>query len=151
MKKMRRVVASLLALGMAFALTACGGKEQTATYRMEQDLGVATMTDTMTFTAKGDKVTKITEEMKLEGDALDDAMKTQCDSLVEQYKSVAGVECTGESSDNAYTIKVDIDASGDTIKQLADLGLLTIEGDSNGISLKASGTALEASGYSKVE
>ena len=35
MKKMKRVIVGLMALGMAFTMTACGGKEQTVTYRNE--------------------------------------------------------------------------------------------------------------------
>lgn len=35
MRKMKRFMVGVLALGMAFTMTACGGKEQTVTYRGE--------------------------------------------------------------------------------------------------------------------
>lgn len=155
MKKMRRVVAGILAVGMAFALTACGGKEQTVSYRMETEESGIKMTDTMTLTAKGDKVEKISETIDIDTSTLDEETRTQIntvyDQMVEQYKAVDGVECTGEAGDTTYTIKIDIDATGNAVKDLSDKGLLEVSGDANGISLKATGTALESGGYSKVE
>ena len=155
MKKMRRVVAGILAVGMALALTACGGKEQTVSYRMETEESGMKMTDTMTLTAKGDKVEKISETIDIDTAALDEEIRTQMnaayDAMVEQYKAVDGVECTGEAGDTTYTIKIDIDATGSAVKDLSDKGLLEVSGDANGISLKATGTALESGGDSKNE
>ncbi len=155
MKKMRRMVAGLLAIGMAFALTACGGKEQTVTYRMETEDSGIKMVDTMTLTAKGDKVEKLSETIEIDTSSLDEAtaavISETYDAMVEQYKAVDGVDCTGESAEGKYTIKIDVDTTGDAIKTLSDQGLMEVEGDASGISLKKTGTALEGSGYSKVE
>ncbi|MCH5332561.1 MAG: hypothetical protein J1D89_01265, partial [Agathobacter sp.] len=91
MKKMKRVVAGLLALGMAFALTACGGKEQTVTYRMETEQSGLKMEDTMTLTAKGDLVQKMSEVIKVDTSSFEDEQREQIntayDLLVEQYKA----------------------------------------------------------------
>jgi uncharacterized lipoprotein YehR (DUF1307 family) len=155
MKKMRRMVAGLLAIGMAFALTACGGKEQTVTYRMETEDSGLKMVDTMTLTAKGDKVEKLSETIEIDMSSLEEEQTTQInaayDAMVEQYKAVDGVECTGEAGEGKYTIKIDVDTTGDAIKTLSEQGLMEVEGDASGISLKKTGTALEGNGYSKVE
>lgn len=155
MKKMRRVVAGLLALGMVFALTACGGKEQTVTYRMETEQNGLKMEDTMTLSAKGDTVQKISEVVKVDTSTLQDEQKEQIntlyDQMVELYKAVDGVECTGEKSDTSYTITIDIDATGNAVKELSEQGLLQVDGNANRISLKVTGTSLESAGYKKAE
>lgn len=155
MKKMRRVVAGLLALGMVLALTACGGKEQTATYRMETEQNGLKMEDTMTLTAKGDTVQKMSEVVKVDTSTLEDEQKelinTLYDQMVEQYKAVDGVECKGEKTDTSYTITIDIDATGNAVKELSKQGLLQVDGNADRISLKITGTSLESAGYKKVE
>lgn len=155
MKKMRRVVAGVLALGMMLALTACGGKEQTVTYRLEQEQNGLKMEDTMTLNAKGDTVQKMSEVVKVDLSTLDDAQKEQIntlyDQMVEQYKAVDGVECTGEKTDSSYTIKVEIDATGNAVKELSKAGLLQVDGNASRISLKETGKGLEGAGYKKVE
>lgn len=155
MKKMRRVVAGLLALGMVFALTACGGKEQTVTYRMETEQNGLKMEDTMTLSAKGDTVQKISEVVKVDTSTLQDEQKEQIntlyDQMVELYKAVDGVECTGEKTDTSYTITIDIDATGNAVKELSEQGLLQVDGNANRISLKVTGTSLESAGYKKAE
>ena len=42
-------------------------------------------------------------------------------------------------------------ATGDAVEKLAEQGLLAIEGNGSRLSLKATGEALEGSGYTKVE
>lgn len=155
MKKMRRVVAGLLALGMVFALTACGGKEQTVTYRLETEQNGLKMEDTMTLTAKGDTVQKMSEVVKVDTSTLEDEQKevinTLYDQMVEKYKAVDGVECKGEKTDTSYTITIDIDATGNAVKELSKEGLLQVDGNADRISLKITGTSLESAGYKKVE
>lgn len=155
MKKMRRVVAGLLALGMVFALTACGGKEQTVTYRMEQEMNGLKLEDTMTLTAKGDTVQKISEVVKVDTSAFEEEQReqvnTKYDQMVEEYKAVDGVTCTGEKTDTSYTIKVEIDATGNAVKELSEKELLQVEGNADRISLKETSTGLESAGYKKAE
>ena len=155
MKKMKRVVAGLLALGMAFALTACGGKEQTVTYRMETEQSGLKMEDTMTLTAKGDLVQKMSEVIKVDTSSFEDEQREQIntayDQLVEQYKAVDGVECTGAKTDTSYTITIDIDATGNAVENLSKQGLLQVSGNAGKISLKATCSSLETVGYKKAE
>ena len=88
--------------------------------------------------------------------AFDDATIEQFyityDALVEQYNSVEGVECTSEPGDKSYTMTVVIDATGDAVGTLAEMGLLAVEGNADGVlSLKATEEALLNSGFEKVE
>ena len=154
--KKRNVLAIVLAAVMATGmLAACGGKEQTVSYKMEQEQSGLMMSDTMTLDAKGDKVVKITEVIDVDMSGFDEAtqgqMTTTYDAMVEQYAAVEGVECTGTAGTGTYSITITIDATGDAVEKLAEQGLLAIEGNGSRLSLKATGEALEGSGYTKVE
>ena len=152
---MKKIVSVVMVLCMTLALAACGGKEQTVTYRSEQEQSGLKMVDTMTLDAKGDKVVKITEVIKMDMTGFDEATQEQMnaayDALAEQYAAVEGVECTGTAGSGTYTISITIDATGDAVETLAEQQLLQIEGNGNKLSLKATGEALESGGYSKVE
>ncbi len=152
---MKKIVSVVMVLCMTLALAACGGKEQTVSYQMEQEESGLKMVDTMTLDAKGDKVVKITEKIEMDMSGFDEATQDQMvvmyDALVEQYAAVEGVECTGSAGTGAYTITITIDATGDAVETLASQGLLEIEGNGSKLSLKATGESLEAGGYSKVE
>ena len=147
---MKKIVSVVMVLCMTLALAACGGKEQTVSYQMEQEESGLKMVDTMTLDAKGDKVVKITEKIEMDMSGFDEATQDQMvvtyDALVEQYAAVEGVECTGSAGTGAYTITITIDATGDAVETL-----LEIEGNGSKLSLKATGESLEAGGYSKVE
>ena len=151
---MKKIVSVVMVLCMTLALAACGGKEQTVSYQMEQEESGLKMVDTMTLDAKGDKVVKITEKIEMDMSGFDEATQDQMvvtyDALVEQYAAVEGVECTGSAGTGAYTITITIDATGDAVETLASQGLLEIEGNGSKLSLKATGESLEAGGYSKV-
>ena len=84
-------------------------------------------------------------------EATQEQMNTAYDAMVEQYKAVEGVECTGSAGTGTYTISITIDATGDAVETLASQGLLEIEGNGSKLSLKATGESLEAGGYTKVE
>lgn len=153
---MKKIVSSLLVLCMAFALTACGGKEQTVVLRSEQSESGLTMVDTMTLDAKGDKIQKMTEVIELDMSSFDETQQTTLvavyDEMVNSYNAVEGVEATGESGSGTYTINVTIDTTGNAVSELADAGLLQITGNANGaLSLKATQEALTGSGYTVVE
>ena len=156
MKKMKRVIVGLMALGMAFTMTACGGKEQTVTYRNETETSGIKTTDTMTFTAKGDIVEKLTEVIEFDISSFDDATKEQFNStyeeLVAQYNDIEGVNCTMTAGDDTITFNIDVDTTGDAVNELTEKNLLAMEGGGSGkISLKASAASLESTGYEKVE
>lgn len=152
---MKKILSVVMIFCMTLALAACGGKEQKASYQMEQEESGLKLTDTMTLDAKGDKVVKITEVIDVDMSGFDEAtqaaMVSQYDTMVGQYAAVEGVECTGSAGTGTYSITITIDATGDAVEELAAQGLLAIEGNGSRLSLKATGEALEGSGYTKVE
>lgn len=141
--------------GLDGFLDKLGGKQQSATYTMEQEASGILIRDTMTLNAKGDDVQEIVEVMEVDMTSMDasdcDMLVEMYEEIVEQYRTVAGVTATSSYTDQVYYINVVIDTTGDAVEKLADLGLLSVEGDASGISLEASGSALEAGGYTKVE
>ena len=152
---MKKIVSIMMVLVLSLALTACGGKEQSVTYTMETESDGLKMTDTMTLNAKGDKVQNMTEVIALDLTGFDEATQAALvevyGAIIDQYNSVEGVECSAESGEGSYTITISIDATGDAVSQLADMGLLQVEGNADTLSLSATGDALEASGYSLAE
>lgn len=130
-------------------------RPNTVTYYMEQEDNGLRLSDTMTLTANGDRVERIFEVIEIDISSFEDDAKGQIQSvyneMVGQYNSVEGVECTGETFETSYTIKIDIDATGNAVKELSDMDLLEVSGDANGISLEATGKSLESGGYIKVE
>ena len=151
----RKIISGLAVLTMALALTACGGKEQSATYVMESDLNGVIMTDTMTLDAKGDVVQQMTETVELDMAGVDETTQSmlveQYDMVVDAYNAVEGVECTSQSAEGTYSITIVIDATGDAVSELAAQGLLQVEGNTDGISLEATEEALTAGGYTLQE
>ncbi len=154
---MKKLISALLVVSMILLLASCGSTEPTtATYRTEMEQNGLVMVDTMTIDAKGDSIEKMTEIIEMDFSAFDDATIEQFyityDALVEQYNSVEGVECTSEPGDKSYTMTVVIDATGDAVGTLAEMGLLAVEGNADGVlSLKATEEALLNSGFEKVE
>lgn len=152
---MKKLTALLLTLSLALMLAACGGKSRSVTYTMEQENQGLKMTDTMKLDAKGDLVQRMDETITLDMAAFDEDTQTlmtkSYDALVESYQAVEGVECTGTVADSVYTIQITIDTTGDAVSELADQGLLKVDGDTNGISLEKTGESLTANGYTKAE
>lgn len=138
-------------LCVVLALAACGEKEQTVTYRLESEENELKMVDTMIMTAKGDHVQKLEEVIEMDITAFDEETQEMLcvayDELVSSYQAVKGVECTGEAGEGTYVIHIGIDATGDAVAKLAEQGLLEVEGDSEGISLKLTCESLESEGY----
>lgn len=151
---MKKIMRTVLVLALALSLTACG-KEQSATFTMEQEENGFKMTDTMVLEAKGDKVHTMKEDIVFDLSSLDEETQTVIsetyDQMVELYTAVEGVECVGTAGEGSYTLSITIDATGDAITQLAEQGLLQVTGNSDGISLKATTEALTAGGYTLAE
>ena len=152
---MKKIISLLSVFVLVVSLTACGGKEQSATYTMQSEVDGLVMTDTMTLGAKGDTVQTMTEVIALDLSSFDESTQTALtetySTIVDSYNSVEGVECTMESGDGSISITVVIDATGEAVSQLADAGLLQVEGDADRLSLSATGEALVESGYTLVE
>lgn len=140
---------------MTLVLTACGGKEQTVTYRSEREEGGMKLVDTMTLEAKGGEVVKITDTIAIDMSGFDEVIQEQMsemnNNLVERYAAVDGVECTSSVEAGIYTITITIDATGDAVETLASQQLIEIEGNGTKLSLETTCGFLEAGGYTKVE
>ncbi len=152
---MKKITGIVTVFVLSLALTACEGKEQSVTYSLETEVDGLRMTDTMTLNAKGDHVQTITEVVVFDLADFDEttqaALIEAYAAIVEQYNSVEGVECVDESGESSYSITIDIDATGDALSQLMELGLLQVEGDADALSLSATGDALEENRYTLVE
>ena len=152
---MKKFTAWTMTLILILSLAACGGKSRSVLYTLSQEKDGLKLTDAMKLDAKGDAVQKMEETITLDMSAFDEdtqkLMTEAYDSLAQSYQAVDGVECTGTVTGSVYTIKVMINAEGDTVAKLAEQGLLQVDGDPEGISLEKTGVALEKSGYVKTE
>ena len=152
---MKKFTTWTMTMILILSLAACGGKSRSVLYTLSQEKDGLKLTDVMKLDAKGDAVQKMEETITLDMSAFDEdtqkLMTEAYDSLAQSYQAVDGVECTGTVTDSVYTIKVMINAEGDTVAKLAEQGLLQVDGDPDGISLEKTGAALEKSGYKKAE
>ncbi len=154
---MKKLVKLLLCMTLVLALTGCG-KEQTATYKMEQDLMGLSLSDTQIITAKGDKVTRMEEITEIALGGYSDEEKAL---FVEQYDANYGAmkdsapDCVkmeyGVEGD-VYKVTMDIDIANGDIKELVDGGFIYLDTESDAnkvlmLSFKQTCAALEASGY----
>lgn len=151
---MKKLLTSAILLCSMLFLTACG-KEQSATYRLVTEESGITMTDTMTFNAKGDIIKSMTETYEIDCTSLSEEeyafAEENYNQLSSMYEGIDGVTCTVESANQVFKITVNTDTTGDAVDKLAELGLMEIEGESNKLSLKATIEGLEQNGYEKVE
>ena len=132
-------------------LTACSGAEEVqnaATATMEQN-GVMM---TMSFDAKGDRVTKITQESVIDLTGYTDAQIDMLDSTVEDaeetYADIENVEYSCEEEDGKLVERIVIPTDEETLKAVIGQGLLPIDDtDATRLSLKATVDNLESSGW----
>ena len=110
------------------------------------------MTMTMSFDAKGDVVTKITQEsvIDLSGytDEMIDTLNSTVESAEETYADVEGVEYSCEQEDGKLVEKIVIPTDKDTLQTVVEQGLLPVDDENvTQLSLKATTDNLEASGW----
>lgn len=158
MKAIRKIATILLAVGMILSLAACGGTEKTLTMRGDasDQLGGIPSTDTWIMTAKNDVIQTIKEVMEIDLSEYDEETKETISStvgnlLMETAQGIEGVTCVDRTEGNTYIVELTIDCNADTLKEVTDTGLLTLENDAERISLKQTQTSLEAQGYEVVE
>lgn len=155
MRHVRKLLAVVMLFSTVMLLSACGGKEQSVTYynKLEQE-GVI-LEEWITLHAKGDKVESVGDTMIIDYSSLDAAtqetMVTIYDQMLEAYKAIEGVECTGGAEEGQYTIDFYFAAEKEILDTLSEQGLFAVEGSTEGISLKASQQTLEGSGYTVAE
>lgn len=153
---MKKLLSLVLSLTLVFALAGCG-KEQTATYVLTTNEEGMVMTDTMTYSAKGDIVYEMKEDMVLDLSGLDEESKTFMVDLYNEYfgemknNAPDTVVMDYSITDDVLTVSIDIDIKNSDLQELVDGGFVTTTTDAEGklvaISFEQSCTGLEASGY----
>lgn len=152
MKSTKKIVSLVLVGLMVFLMTACGAKEKSAVLTYEQT-GVLME---YRIDAKGDVVQKITQTSTLDCSAFSEdqvaAIEASLVEYADTYEKMDGVEYSSSKSGDAIVETIIIDATnGDTLGELADAGLLPIEGDASKISLSKTIDNLEEQGWTLKE
>lgn len=148
---MKKILCVALVCVMMFAMTACKEEEEVkgaGKATIEQD-GVSV---TMTFDAKGDTITRVTQEsvMSLEGfseeqiqlvrDAVTDAEK--------EYAEIEGLEYSTEETEGQLVETIVIPTDEETLKAVVAAGILPVEGDDvTELSLEQTKESLGNSGW----
>lgn len=125
---------------------------------LQEESGLQAL-DTITLEAMDDAVERIYETIEIDISAFDEDDKEQiielCDAMIDSYQAVEGVSCGRviNLDHTAYTFRIDIDATGNAVKELTDAGLLEIggDGDVGKLSLSAMAATLESRGYVKAD
>lgn len=148
---MKKQLCALMVGAAMLGLTACGGGKEVqnaATATLEQN-GV---TMTMSFDAKGDVVTKITQEsvIDLSGYTEEqiDMLNSTVEAAEETYADLENVEYSCEEEEGKLVERIVIPADEDTLQAVIEQGLLPIDNaDAKLLSLKATVDNLESSGW----
>lgn len=148
---MKKQLCAIMVGAAMLGLTACGGTEEVknaATATIEQN-GV---TMTMSFDAKGDTVTRITQEsvIDLSGYTDDqiDMLNSTVEAAEETYADIENVEYSCEEEDGKLVERIVIPTDEETLKAVVEQGLLPIDDeDATRLSLKATVDNLESSGW----
>ena len=148
---MKKQLCALMVGAAMLGLTACGGGKEVqnaATATLDQN-GV---TMTMSFDAKGDTVTKITQEsvIDLSGYTEEqiDMLNSTVEAAEETYADLENVEYSCAEEDGKLVERIVIHTDEETLKAVIGQGLLPIDDeDATRLSLKATVDNLESSGW----
>lgn len=148
---MKKQLCALMVGAAMLGLTACGGGKEVqnaATATLEQN-GV---TMTMSFDAKGDVVTKITQEsvIDLSGYTEEqiDMLNSTVEAAEETYADLENVEYSCEEEEGKLVERIVIPTDEDTLQAVIEQGLLPIDNaDAKLLSLKETVDNLESSGW----
>ena len=151
---------TILTVCFAFLLVACGKKEDVTYYQRIDQSNQFDMR--LTYYHKGDVVTKQTTENFISYKSLGidesqeeqkNAAKAKIEELSKQYQTVKGIKEKVSFDKNGIKENIEIDYDKADLKELASLPGMMISNEKNAkkISMKASGEALEKSGFKKVE
>lgn len=107
---------------------------------------------TMSFDAKGDVVTKITQESVIDLSGYTDEMIDEINATVETaketYAALDGVEYSCEEEDGKLVETIVIPTDKETLQNVVDQGLLPVDDENvTQLSLKATTENLEDSGW----
>lgn len=150
---MKKILAMFLACTMLLGVTACGAAEEeevvaAATCTVEQD-GVVTK---MIFDAKGDVVTKITQESSVSLEGYTDDQIVEIEALIEDakaaYADIEGVTYSAEITDDQLLETIVIPTDEDTLQAVVQAGLLPVDNEEvTQLSLENTVANLEESGW----
>lgn len=148
---MKKQLCALMAGAVMLGLAACGGEEEVqnaATATLEQN-GV---TMTMSFDAKGDVVTKITQESVIDLSGYTEeqieTLNTTVDTAEETYAALENVEYSCEEEDGKLVERIIIPTDEDTLKEVVEQGLLPVDDENvTQLSLEATVDNLESTGW----
>lgn len=148
---MKKQLCALMAGAVMLGLAACGGEEEVqnaATATLEQN-GV---TMTMSFDAKGDVVTKITQESMIDLSGYTEeqieTLNATVDTAEETYAALENVEYSCEEEDGKLVERIVIPTDEDTLKEVVEQGLLPVDDENvTQLSLEATVDNLESAGW----
>ncbi len=148
---MKKQLCALMAGVVMLGLAACGGEEEVqnaATATLEQN-GV---TMTMSFDAKGDVVTKITQESVIDLSGYTEeqieTLNATVDTAEETYAALENVEYSCEEEDGKLVERIVIPTDEDTLKEVVEQGLLPVDDENvTQLSLEATVDNLESAGW----
>ena len=148
---MKKQLCALMADAVMLGLAACGGEEEVqnaATATLEQN-GV---TMTMSFDAKGDVVTKITQESVIDLSGYTEeqieTLNATVDTAEETYAALENVEYSCEEEDGKLVERIVIPTDEDTLKEVVEQGLLPVDDENvTQLSLEATVDNLESAGW----
>lgn len=129
---MKKIVCLLLVSLMMISVTACKEEEEV------KGAGKATLeqngvTTTMTFDAKGDTITKVTQTsaMSIEGFS-EEQLQMIRDAVADaeaSYKEIGSVEYTTEEKDGQFVETIVIPTDEETLEAVISAGILPVDGD----------------------
>ena len=157
MKKryLKPLLVGFVALFALITLIACGTQEKKMSFqRIDQNLQYDLR---LTYYYKNDVVTKQTTKSFLSykslGATKKEDVKDKIDKASQRYQNIKGIKEKVSFDKNGIKENIEIDYDKADLKELASLPGMMISNEKNAkkISMKASGEALEKSGFKKVE
>ena len=148
---MRKLMCVMLSCMMLLGLTACGGEEEVknaAVGTFEQN-GI---TITMSFDAKGDKVTRLTQKSVIPTEGYTEeqlqALREVVDQAAATYDDFESVEYTSEEEEGQMVETIVIPTDEETLKPVVEAGLLPVDDENvTELSLEQTKKNLEDTGW----
>lgn len=156
MKTTRQMAAFFLAVAAALSLAACSG-ETTLVMRgdITGEMSGIPAADTWTLTAKGDVVQTVHRVFEFDLFAYEEEERDSFIAMLDIFilgpaQNIEGVVCASRTEDTAYIIELTVDCTGSAVSEAAAAGILSVDGNSDKISLRQTRAALERQGYEAV-
>lgn len=148
---MKKMLCALMLCAVMLGVVGCGEKEEV------KNAGVATLEQngvvmTMRMDAKGDAITRITQESVIDltgyTEEQIEAINATVESAEDLFTGVENVEYTCEEKDGALVETIVIPTDEETLAAVIEQGILPVDNeDSKVLSLEATLDNLESSGW----